>query len=57
MKVLKITNEQSAMVEKAIRFCISDLQCQRQQAVEHACSGSAYDEEIQAMRDLKQLFV
>lgn len=57
MKVVKLNKEQCGLVEQAIRTCISDLQRERQQALEHGCNASVYDKDIQSMRELKQLFV
>ena len=57
MKKIPLTKQQMDMLEKAIRFTISDLQYEQHQAMKHGCSGAAYDDEIRRYKELKSLFL
>ena len=50
------TKEQEAMLEKAVRYMISNLQFERHQARMHGCNVKSYDEEIEQYKQLKQIF-
>ena len=42
------------MLEKAVRYMISNLQYERHQALAHNCAPGSYDKEIEEYRQLKQ---
>lgn len=44
------------MLEKAVRYMISNLQYERHQALAHGCAGGSYDKEIEEYRQLKEYF-
>lgn len=54
---MELTKRQKEMVERAIRYAISDLQYERHQALAHGCSGGSYDKEIEEFRQLKEYFI
>ena len=52
---MKLTAHQKEMIERAIRYAISDLQYERHQALAHGCSGGCYDKEIEEYQQLKKV--
>lgn len=53
MKQILISEKHCSMIERAIRWMISDLQYERHQALSHGCQGGSYDKEIEEYRQLK----
>lgn len=51
---MKLSKRQQEMIERSVRWMISDLQYQRHQAQTHGCSTGSYDAEIEEYRQLKQ---
>ena len=51
---MELTKRQKEMVERAIRYTLSDLQYERHQALAHGCSAGSYDREIEEYRQLKE---
>ena len=51
---MKLTTQQSAMIQRAITWMISDLQYERHQALAHNCTTGSYDREIEEYRQLKE---
>ena len=49
-----ITRNQKKMLEKAVRYMISDLQYERHQALLHGCTIGNYDKEIEEYKQLKE---
>ena len=56
MKSIPLTKRHFELLEKALRYTISDLQYERHQALTHGCTTGSYDEEINEFKQLKQLF-
>ena len=54
MITVKLTKQQIDLLEKAVRYTISDLQYEQHQAYLHGCSGGRYKEEIQEYKQLKE---
>ncbi len=57
MKKIDVSERQLSMLEKAVRYMISDLQYERHQARKHGCKVESYDKEIEEYKQLKQIFV
>ena len=53
-KPLVFSQKHLAMIEKSVRYMISDLQYEQHQALAHGCAGGSYDKEIEEYRQLKQ---
>lgn len=54
MKTIQLNQPQIEMLEKALRYMVSNLQYERHQAQLHNCSCGSYDKEIEDYRQLKQ---
>ena len=54
MNRISFSKQQLSLIEKAVRYMISNLQYERHQALAHGCSSSGYDKEIQEYRQLKE---
>ena len=51
---MKPSKHQIELMEKAIRYMISNLQYERHQAATHGCSTGSYDAEIEEYKQLKE---
>ena len=56
MRAIPVTKRNIELLEKAIRYTISNLQYERHQALAHGCSAGSYDKEIEEYRQLKKIF-
>lgn len=54
MTKIAFSNEQLVLMERAVRYMISNLQYERHQACKHGCNPKAYDEEIEQYKQFKQ---
>ena len=54
MKKLILSKHETELLEKAIRYMISNLQYERHQAREHGCNVANYDAEIEEYRQFKE---
>ena len=54
MKKISLNKRHIELIEKAIRYTISDLQYERHQALLHGCTVGTYDNEIEEFRQLKR---
>ena len=54
MKAIQFTQTQLDMLEKAMRYMVSNLQYEQHQAMLHNCSTGSYNKEIEDYRQLKQ---
>ena len=54
-KPLTFSQKHLTLIEKAVRYMISNLQYERHQALAHGCAGGSYDKEIEEYRQLKQI--
>ncbi len=53
MKKIEFSKHQLTLLEKAVRYMISNLQYERHQALSHGCSSYAYDKEIEEYKQFK----
>lgn len=57
MKAIPLTKRNLELLEKSVRYMISNLQYERHQALAHGCNSGSYDTEIEEYRKLKELFL
>ena len=55
MKAIPVTERHIELLEKSVRYMISNLQYERHQAQAHGCNGGNYDEEIEEYKKLKSI--
>lgn len=55
MKAIPVTKRHIELLEKSVRYMISNLQYERHQAQAHGCNGGSYDEEIEEYKKLKSI--
>ena len=55
MTKITLSKHQAELLEKALRYMISNLQYERHQAREHGCNTAVYDAEIEEYRQFKKI--
>ncbi len=56
MKQFNLSVKQCKMIEKSIRYTISDLQRNNFLQTQHHLSGHACDDEIRQLKELQEIF-
>lgn len=56
-KGIPLTKRNFELLEKAVRYMISNLQYERHQALTHGCNSGSYDSEIIEYKQLKELLL
>ncbi|MBR1527002.1 MAG: hypothetical protein IJ640_10170 [Prevotella sp.] len=51
---IQLPDDVRKMLDKAVRYMISNLQYERHQARMHGCNVESYDKEIEEYKQLKQ---